>query len=416
MGRDPHEPHRSATPLELLFDLTFVVSFAQAADAAAHLLAEGHVAAAVFGFAFTALAICWAWINYSWFASGFDTDDWLFRTMTMVQMVGVIILALGIQPVFESIDRGEPVNNRVLVAGYVVMRVAMVGQWLRVAKQDPAHRQTALIFVTTILVAQAGWVLLASARFEDVFAFVAIAVLLYTLELGGPVLAKHRAGGSLWHPHHIAERYGLLLIITLGEGLLGTIAAVAALVKNVGWSIEAVLVVIAGTGTAFAVWWGYFIVPFGEFLRRHRHRTWGFGYGHILILSSVAAVGVGLHVAAYVVEGEATIGVPGAVASTAIPVLVFTLSYFGVYSLLVRAVDSFHLLLVTGTVSILCLSVVLALLGASLGWCLIVVMAAPLVTVIGYETMGYRHVANDVLGIRNATQSELGRRPARQTT
>ncbi|RPI34355.1 MAG: hypothetical protein EHM67_14595, partial [Hyphomicrobiaceae bacterium] len=57
----------------------------------------------------------------------------------------------------------------------------------------------------------------AIARFEDVFAFVAIAVLLYTLELGGPVLAKHRAGGSLWHPHHIAERYGLLLIITLGE-------------------------------------------------------------------------------------------------------------------------------------------------------------------------------------------------------
>jgi low temperature requirement protein LtrA len=400
-GRDPDEPHRSATRLELLFDLTFVVSFAAAADASAHLLAEGHIATAVAGFVFTAPTICWAWINYSWFASGFDTDDWVFRAMTMVQMVGVLIFALGIRPFFESIDRGEPINMGVVVAGYVVMRIAMVGQWLRAAKQAPAHRRSALIYVITILIAQAGWVLLATAGLEHLLTFFAISALLYTIEMGGPVLAKHREGGTPWHPHHIAERYGLLLIITLGEGIVGTITAVAALVAKVGWSTEAVLVVIAGTGTAFAVWWDYFIVPFGEFLNRHRRRTWGFGYGHILILSSVAAIGAGFHVAAYLVEGEATIGVPGAVAATAVPVLVFTLSYFGVYSLLVRAFDTFHLLLAAATVAILCLSVLLAMAGVSLGWCLIVVMMAPFVTVIGYETVGFQHVANDVLGRRN---------------
>jgi low temperature requirement protein LtrA len=406
-GRDPDEPQRSATRLELLFDLTFVVSFAAAADASAHLLAEGHIATAVAGFVFTAPTICWAWINYSWFASGFDTDDWVFRVMTMAQMVGVLIFALGIRPFFDSIDRGEPINTGMVVAGYVVMRIAMVGQWLRAAKQDSAHRRSALTYATTILIAQAGWVLLAIARLEHLLTFFAISALLYVIEMGGPVLAKHREGGTPWHPYHIAERYGLLLIITLGEGIVGTITAVAALVAKAGWSIEAGLVVIAGTATAFAIWWDYFIVPFGDFLNQHRHRTWGFAYGHIIILSSVAAIGAGFHVAAYVVEGDTAIGVPGAVASTAVPVLVFTLSYFAVYSLLVRAFDMFHLLLATVSVALLCLSVVLAVIGAPLGWCLIVVMAAPFVTVIGYETVGHQHIANDVLGRRNPNQRRI---------
>ena len=55
----------------------------------------------------------------------------------MVQMVGVIVLALGLPAMFESIDEGETVDNRVMVAGYVVMRVAMVFQWARAARQDP---------------------------------------------------------------------------------------------------------------------------------------------------------------------------------------------------------------------------------------------------------------------------------------
>ena len=42
-GRDPHEPHRVATPLELLFDLTFVIAFGVAASQLAHSLASGHV-------------------------------------------------------------------------------------------------------------------------------------------------------------------------------------------------------------------------------------------------------------------------------------------------------------------------------------------------------------------------------------
>ena len=101
-GRDPHESHRAATPLELLFDLTFVVAFGMAADELAHYLVEDHVDTALAGFAFATFAITWAWINFSWFASAYDTDDWVFRLATMVQMVGVIILALGLPDLFAA--------------------------------------------------------------------------------------------------------------------------------------------------------------------------------------------------------------------------------------------------------------------------------------------------------------------------
>jgi low temperature requirement protein LtrA len=62
-GRDPDEAHRGATPLELLYDLTFVVAFGVAADELAHLFSEGHWAAGLIGFGFAVFGICWAWIQ-----------------------------------------------------------------------------------------------------------------------------------------------------------------------------------------------------------------------------------------------------------------------------------------------------------------------------------------------------------------
>jgi low temperature requirement protein LtrA len=110
-GRDPNEAHRAATPLELLYDLTFVVAFGIAADELAHYLAEGHLGAAVGGFCFAVFAVVWAWMNYSWFASAYDNDDWVFRVATMVQMVGVIVNALGMEEMFASFDPGDPLTS-----------------------------------------------------------------------------------------------------------------------------------------------------------------------------------------------------------------------------------------------------------------------------------------------------------------
>jgi low temperature requirement protein LtrA len=391
-GRDPREEHRGATPLELLYDLTFVVAFGQAGSELAHLVAEGHVASGLMAFGFATFAICWCWINFSWFASAYDTDDWVFRLATMVQMVGVIILALGLPRMFDSLDDGRTIDNGVMVLGYVVMRGAMIFLWLRAARHDPPRRRACHIFAVTIGIAQVGWVLLLVGH-TTVGVFFAWAAMLVLIEMAGPVIAERGDSGTTWHAHHIAERYGLLAIITLGEGVLGTVASLNAVVESQGWSLDAALVAVAGTGLTFGLWWMYFMVPAGDLLHAHRDRAFPWGYGHILIFGSIAATGGGLHVAASYIGDDAHIGATGTVLSVAVPVAVFVITFFALYTNLVRTVDPFHGWLLVGTAAVLTLAVVLASAGVPMTFCLVVLMLAPIVTVVGYESVGHRHMA-----------------------
>src|SRR5882762_5519021 len=290
-GRDPHETHRTATPLELLFDLTFATSFGLAASEVAPVLAEGHFIAGLVGFGFASFAICWPWINFSWFSSAYDTDDWVFRLVTMVQMIGVLVLAAGVPRMFASIERSGHLDNSVMVLGYVIMRVALVFHWLRAAKDDPARRRVCLTYAATISIAQAGWVVQIVVPLAAPAAII-LGGILVLVEMTGPVL---------------------------GEGVVGTVAALSAVVDRRGWTLDAVLVGIAGMGLTFGMWWVYDLVPSGEILERHRDRAPVWGYVQMLIVTSIVATGAGLRVAAEFIEGRATITAVAAVLAVAVP-------------------------------------------------------------------------------------------------
>jgi low temperature requirement protein LtrA len=392
-GRDPHQPHRVATPLELLFDLTFVIAFGVAASEFAHTLVTGHLGAGLAGFSFATFSISWAWINFSWFASAYDTDDWVYRLTTMLQMVGVLVLALGIPQVFSSIAGGKHVDNRVLVAGYVVMRIAMVIQWLRAAKQDPDRRSACLAYATAITVAQVGWIAVAIADNSERVTFILIALMI-AIELTGPLLAEKRMGGTPWHAHHIVERNGLLTIIALGEGVVGTVASLSAVVAEQGWTTDAVLVAVAGTGLTFGMWWVYFVVPAADLLHAHRDRSFGYGYSHILLFGSIVATGAGLHAAAYYIQHRSELGSVATVVTVAVPVGVYIAVVFGTYLLLVRTWDAFYALDVLIGLLVLSLAVGLAAAGTSTTVCLLVVMAAPAAIVASFELFGHRQLAD----------------------
>jgi low temperature requirement protein LtrA len=392
-GRDPLEAHRSTTPLELLYDLTIVVAIGTAANELAHYVADDHVRAGVIGFVFAAFAVIWAWINYSWFTSAYDTDDWVFRLATMVQMVGVIILALGLEQMFASVDHGSTLDNGVMVAGYVVMRTSMLFLWAQVVRHDPRRASAARTYLWTIAVAQVGWVALVLLQFSVAATF-AVAAVLVTVELAGPAIAQRRYGGTPWHPDHIAERYGLLVIITLGEGIIGTVAALNAVVHGAeGWTINAALLAIAGVGLTFGSWWMYFAIPWAAALRLPSPRTFTWGYGHIFIFSGLAAMGAGLHVAALYLEHKTEIGVVATVASVATPVALYVGALYAVYSAIMHEADPFHIWLLVGTAIVLVTSVVLAAAGVGMALCLVVLMFAPVVSVVGFELVGHRHVA-----------------------
>jgi low temperature requirement protein LtrA len=399
-GRDPSEAHRASTPLELLYDLTIVVAIGTAADQLASYVAADHVGAGVVGFLFAAFAVIWAWVNYSWFASAYDTDDWVFRLATMVQMVGVIVLALGLQQAFRSIERGATLDNGVMVAGYVVMRVSMIFLWAQVARHDEQRARAAKTYLRTIALAQAGWVTLVFLRLQVGAAF-GVAAALLALEISGPAVAEHHGGGTPWHPGHIAERYGLLVIITLGEAIIGTVAALNALVHgDQGWTLNAALVALAGVGLTFGCWWMYFAVPWADVLRVHRERSFTWGYGHIAIFASLAAVGAGLRVAAQLLEHQTRVGVLGTVLSVAIPLALYTVTLYAVYGVVMKEADPFHIALLAATALILGTSIALAAAGAGVAICLLVLMFAPVVTVVGFELVGHRHLASALARIQ----------------
>jgi len=294
---------------------------------------------------------------------------------------------------FHSIDEGEHLDNGVVVAGYVVMRVATLALWLRVARHDAEHRRTALAYAIVVGVIQVGWVTTIFIN-PALPVMLGIFVVLGTLELLGPYVIERRVGSTPWHAHHIAERYGLLVIITLGEVVLGTILAISAVIEEQhDWSIDAALVAFGGTALAFGMWWVYFTMPSAKVLHRFRERAFTWGYGHLVIFGSIAATGAGLHVAAFEIEGTAHIGEVAAMLTVALPVGVFLVALFTIYSLLLREFDRFHILLFVLSMLALSGSVLAVVAGASLAVGIVLTACAPLVVIVGYETVGHRHQA-----------------------
>ena len=119
LSRDVGEHHRAATPLELFFDLCFVVAVAQAVAGLHHAAVEGHFVEGISRYAIVFFAIWWPWVNFTWFASAFDTDDIAYRIAVLVQIGGNLTIAAGIPRIFSDMD------PTIGVIGYVIMRVAV---------------------------------------------------------------------------------------------------------------------------------------------------------------------------------------------------------------------------------------------------------------------------------------------------
>jgi len=313
-ARRADESHRASTPLELLFDLCFVVAVAQAAAELHHAVAEGHLGAGLLGYVTVFFAIWWAWMNFSWFATAYDTDDVPYRLTTLVQIAGGLVLAAGVTPAFEA------EHFAIITYGYVIMRLAMVAQWLRAARGDAAHRPIALAYAVGITVVQIGWLL--RLLLPDSL-FLPSWVVLVLAELAVPALAERR-GEPVWHAEHIAERYGLFTLIVLGESVLSATVALEAAFTRTDHPAGLITLGIAGLVILFAMWWIYFEQPAHERLTSLK-MSMRWGYGHILVFASAAAVGAGLAVAVDHDLHVAHVGALPAALATTVPVAVFVL-------------------------------------------------------------------------------------------
>ncbi|MFF8958869.1 low temperature requirement protein A [Streptomyces sp. NPDC014894] len=314
--RSRDEQHRAATPLELFFDLCFVVAVTQAGTQLVHSLAEGHPATGFVGYCFVFFGVWWAWMNFTWFASAYDCDDVPYRIATLVQIAGVLVYAAGVPRAFGDNDW------TVAVAGYLIMRLALTSQWLRAAAAEsgPARR-VALTYAVGIMFCQAGWVALLFAPQASrhwLFPIVVVAELLVP-----PFAERHRE--TPWHAHHIVERYGLFTLIVLGETMAASTVAVQSALDEHEAVAELLPIAAGGLLIVFSAWWIYFAVPAHERLISNRQAL-PWGYGHVLIFGSAAAIGVGMEVAVERGVGVAHISSFAAGASVTVPTAVFLLT------------------------------------------------------------------------------------------
>ncbi|MFJ5967846.1 low temperature requirement protein A [Streptomyces sp. NPDC093060] len=321
-ARRRDEAHRVSSPLELFFDLCFVVAIAQAGVQLVHAVAAGHAASGILNYAMVFFAIWWAWMNFTWFASAYDNDDALYRVVTLVQIAGVLVLAAGVSRAFEHHD------YLVVWLGYVIMRLAMVAQWLRAARSaEGPERSTALRYACGVLLCQVGWlglILLPEPARPWVFLVMVIA------ELSVPVYAE-KARVTSWHPHHIAERYGLFTIIVLGETIAAATVAVKSALDEHDALGELLPIAAGGLLIVFAAWWIYFVVPIHGHLRSSR-QAFLWGYGHYLIFASAAAIGAGLEVAVEQAVGKAHISTLSASAAVTLPTALYLLTVWALHS------------------------------------------------------------------------------------
>jgi low temperature requirement protein LtrA len=313
-ARDRNQAHRASTPLELLFDLCFVVAVSQAAGQLHRGLAAGHPGPALIGYAMVFMAIWWAWMNFTWFASAYDTDDVPYRVLSLVQIAGVLVLAAGVPAAFDRDD------FTVVVIGYVIMRAAMISQWLRAAREHREGRSTALRYAAGIAVVQVGWIArLALPTSWGVVSFAALAL----AEMAVPVWAERSGRPTSWHPEHIVERYSLFTLIVLGECVLAATVAVQSALSAGGLSGSLLMLSLGGLLLIFGIWWSYFKRSVVAPLRASPGSVFTWGYGHFAIFASVAALGAGLQVAAEATQHAAGPGSVGAALAVAVPVAIY---------------------------------------------------------------------------------------------
>jgi low temperature requirement protein LtrA len=227
----------SVTPLELFFDLVFVLAITQCTALMADTptwrgLAKGILVLGV---------LWWSWVGYAWLTSVVDPEEGVVRVVIFAAMAGLLVAALCVPEVFGD-------TALLFACAYAVVRAAHIALFLVASRDDPGlRRSTTGLGTSTSL----GVGVLVAASFADGTAQGALWALALVLDMGGPLLF----GQDGWKlvPRHFAERHGLIVLIALGESIV-------AIGVGAGHEVDAgtVAAAVLGITVAAALWWLYF--------------------------------------------------------------------------------------------------------------------------------------------------------------
>ncbi|WP_232049944.1 low temperature requirement protein A [Actinoplanes sp. OR16] len=276
---------RSATRLELFFDLAFVLFVARCAD----VLAKDETWHGALVFCAVLTIGWWAWASTTLYANRFDTDDAVFRLLTLAAMAGVVVMA-------ASVDKIDGPEGRWFAIGYVIIRLALIAGYARAWRHVPDARSTARLYLIGHSLGAAVWLASLAVPEPGRYWLWGVGVL---ADVVWPTAAARLKDAVPLHLEHLPERFGLFVILVLGE----SVAAVVTGLHDGGWKPVVVVTATAAFVVAAALWWIYFDLSGGAAKRRlaveggegTKHGVHDFYvYVHLPLAVSLAAVAVGL--------------------------------------------------------------------------------------------------------------------------
>jgi len=364
------------TPLELFFDLVFVLALTQCTTLVFHHpnwegLLKGVL---VLGM------LWWSWVGYAWLTSVVNPEEGVVRLVMFVAMAAFLVCALCVPGTFG--------NEALLFAcAYGVVRGAHIVLFLLASRGDAALRRS----VTGLAVSTAvGVGLLLIAAFTRDGVQIGLWCLALVLDAGGPYLF----GADGWHlvPGHFAERHGLIVIIALGESIVA-LGVGANPTLHTGVVVAAVL----GVVVAAALWWVYFDVTAivaewrleraAEGRERNEMARDSYSYLHFLMVGGIALIAVGMKVT--IVDVNRPLAIVPALSLLGGAAL-YLLAHVGFRLRNMHTLSVRRLLCALVLLALLPLGVTLPAL-ATLG-----MLAAALVALISYEALRYSEMRQRV--------------------
>ena len=235
------------------------------------------------------LPIGWAWAGFTFYATRFDTDDLVYRLLTLLGMFAVAGLASTVP---DALHGGQ---NSFVVA-YVCVRSILLVLYVRVYRDVEIARPVAGWFILMFGLAVAAWLVSLALPVPWKYVFWGIAL---ALEHVAPIRAWRLLRGVPVDPRHIPERFGLLIIIVLGEGVIGVVLGTA----QVSWTLHSGLIALGGFLTGAAIWWLYFdFLDAAAVVTRNVRSGITFVYAHYFVAAGITALGVGVKLAILSVE------------------------------------------------------------------------------------------------------------------
>ncbi|MEV6772537.1 low temperature requirement protein A [Nocardia sp. NPDC051030] len=280
----------SVTQLELFFDLVIVFAFTMVTDLAAHETTAVNMLRALL----ILMLLWWAWIAYSWLGNVVKADEGIVRVAMFVAMGGVFIIALAIPEAFHDLPGGW-YGPLVFVIAYLLVRVVHLGVFLLASAEDEQLRGQVVRWSAGSLTIVGSLLLLGSFNTGN------LQIALWFAALGGDMLWTFFAGNDwrLNSASHFAERYGLIVIIALGESIVSIGVGVAGL--PISWSIT--VGSMLGLAVAGLMWWAYFDVAAMVVEHQLQHASGErriqiarncYTYWHFPMIAGIVAVALGL--------------------------------------------------------------------------------------------------------------------------